>query len=78
MERAWERHGFDLSTADLIRFREDIESGVAISGGTGRGGAEYWDVVHQGRLVRILYDPERRHVITVLPANATGFGAKLR
>jgi hypothetical protein len=71
-ERAWQRHGIDFDPSDIRQIIRDIGDGAALFVGNGGGGCDLYEVLVKGRLCRIVFDPKRKFIVTVLPPRALG------
>lgn len=66
VQRAWERKGAELKGAELRRIISDIEEGYATFVKKGYAGRKIYDVLFRGNIVRVVYNPRTKMIITFL------------
>ncbi len=67
IRQARERHGVDLTVADLNRIVGLIESGETMLQGYTENGLQRHAVQWNGKLLPVLFSPVFRHIVTVWP-----------
>lgn len=68
--RALERYGIHCSYADLISIRDQIQSQRAAFVERQSHRVTVWDLTHQQKEVRVVYDNQRKMIVTFLPPEA--------
>jgi hypothetical protein len=68
--RALERYGIHCSYADLISIRDQIQSQRATFVERQSHRVTVWDLTHQQKEVRVVYDSQRKMIVTFLPPEA--------
>ena len=69
--RMLQRHGLEVGKTELGEMVKMIQDGEATFVERQSNRITVWDMDYIGRLLRVVYDKERKQIVTVLPKEAT-------
>lgn len=69
--RARERLGISMSWIEILTIEARVRARTARFVTRLRGGVSLWDLIVRGRVLRVLFDPRRERLLTVLPDDAS-------